>query len=66
MMLLIRYEELVSDLWFSSALVFSYFIIIIIIIIFIIFIIFIIINIVIIITVIVVVYYAEMFLLHAK
>ena len=65
MMLLIRYEELVSDLWFSSALVFSYFIIIIIII-FIIFIIFIIINIVIIITVIVVVYYAEMFLLHAK
>ena len=50
MMLLMRYEELVSDLWFSSALVFSYFII------------FIIINIVIIIiiiTVVVVVYYAE-------
>ena len=60
MMLLMRYEELVSDLWFSSALVFSYFIIIIIIII---------INIVIIIiiiTVVVVVYYAEIFLLHAK
>ena len=50
MMLLMRYEELVSDLWFSSALVFSYFIIFIIINIFII---------IIIITVVVVVYYAD-------
>ena len=33
MMLLMRYAELVSDVWFPSALVFSYFIIIIIIII---------------------------------
>ena len=61
MMLLVRYAELVSNLWSSSDLVFSYFIIIIVII-----------NIVIIIIIIItavvvgVVYYAEMFLLHAK
>ena len=56
MMLLTRYAEFVSDLWFSSAWVFSYIIIIIIIII-------VIITIIIFtaVVVVVVVYYAEMF-----
>ena len=62
MMLLTRYAEFVSDLWFSSAWVFSYIIIIIIIIIVII----IIIICTAVVVVVVVVYYAEMFLLHAK
>ena len=64
MMLLTRYAEFVSDLWFSSAWVFSYIIIIIIIIIVIIIII--ICTAVVVVVVVVVVYYAEMFLLHAK
>ena len=62
MMLLTRYAEFVSDLWFSSAWVFSYIIIIIIIIVIII----IIICTAVVVVVVVVVYYAEMFLLHAK
>ena len=61
MMLLTRYAEFVSDLWFSSAWVFSYIIIIIIIIVIII-----IIICTAVVVVVVVVYYAEMFLLHAK
>ena len=59
-MLLMRYAEFMSDLWFSSAWVFSYIIVIIVIIIIIIF------TTVIVVVVVVVVYYAEMFLLHAK
>ena len=59
-MLLTRYAEFMSDLWFSSAWVFSYIIVIIVIIIIIIF------TTVIVVVVVVVVYYAEMFLLHAK
>ena len=66
MMLLTRYAEFVSDLWFSSAWVFSYIIIIIIIIITIIIIIIIIIIIFTAVVVVVVVDYAEMFLLLAK